>query len=271
MRMALGSSLLLAAAVGATSAGAQRVRTAKVPVVRIVARDFSFNVSPRWPSGVVRLRLVNYGSEPHYASLYRLGAGKTARDFLAWRASRTPAPYWVTLASGLAPVVPGDSTDLTLQLPAGHYLVLCGYPGKDGLQHVDNGMFRVFDAEPVRSESMREPRYPNVQRTLRLTSSGFSLDRPIPAGWRAIGIENRGPAPEQALIVRLPAGVDVAAEKHWFDDGFRSPRPGVPSGGALVVAPGERYVVTRYFAPGRYVVLSHLTGTWRSLLFVVRR
>ena len=86
----------------------------------------------------------------------------------------------------------------------------------------------------------------------------------------AIGIENSGSAPEQALIVRLPAGVELTTEQRWFDDGFRSPRPGVPSGGALLVVPGEHYVVTRYFAPGRYAVLSNFTGKWRSLLFVVR-
>jgi hypothetical protein len=271
MKISFGSCLLFAAAVGGTAGEAQRVRSVNAPIVRLVARDFMFETPPRLPAGVVRIRLVNRGSEPHYASFYRLAAGRTATDFFAWRASRTPSPEWLTLASGPAPVAPGDSSDLTLRLPSGHYLIICGYPGKDGLQHLDKGMFRVLDAQPLLADGRGEARFPGVARTLRLADSGFSLDQPIPSGWRAIGIENRGSTAEQALIVRLPGGVDLADEQRWFDDGFRSARPGIPSGGALVVSPGERYVITRYFAPGRYALLSHLTGRWRTLLFVVGR
>lgn len=271
MRIPLGSFLLLAAVVGGLPAAAQRVATATPSIVRLVARDYSFESPLRLPSGIVRLRLVNRGSEPHYAAFYRLGGGRTATDFFTWRATRSPAPDWLTTASGPAPVAPGDSTDLTLRLPPGHYLILCGYPGRDDVQHLDKGMFRVVDAQPVRAGSRSSAGYPTVARKIRLSDSGIFLDQPIPAGWREIGIENRGSTAEQGLIVRLPVGVEVADEQRWFDEGFRSPRRGVPWGGALLVAPGERYVVTRYFEPGRYAVLSHLTGKWRSLVFVVGR
>jgi hypothetical protein len=276
-KLSRGFGVLMTMAVvgGAVSAVAPLAQRAAAPVapaiIRIVARDYWFELPPRWPSGIVRLRLVNRGAEAHYALLYRLGAGKAARDFFAWRASGSPAPEWLTVASGPGPVIPGDSTDVTLRLATGHYLVLCGYPGRGGTQHVDNGMFRVFDVRPPRARSSARAVYPVADRTLRMTNSAFALDRTVPPGWRAIHIENRGSAPEQALIVRLPEGVAVADEQRWFDEGFRSPRPGLPWGGALRVAPGERYVVTRFFPPGRYVVLSHLTGTWRSLVFVVGR
>ncbi|MDP9177437.1 MAG: hypothetical protein M3O61_07135 [Gemmatimonadota bacterium] len=271
MRILLGSFLLLAAVVGALPTAAQRVAAARPSIVRVVARDYSFETPMRLPSGIVRVRLVNRGSEPHYAAFYRLGGGRTATDFFTWRATRSPAPDWLTVASGPASVAPGDSTDLTLRLPAGHYLILCGYPGRDDVQHVDKGMFRVVDAQPVRGGSRRAAVYPTVARTIRLSDSGISLDQPIPAGWREIGIENRGSTAEQGLIVRLPGGVEVAHEQRWFDQGFRFPRRGVPWGGALLVAPGERYVVTRYFEPGRYALISRLSGKWRSLLFVVGR
>jgi len=272
MRISLGSFLLLASVVGALPSGAQRrARATSAPIVRLVARDYSFETPVRLPSGVVRIRLVNRGSEPHYAAFYRLAAGKTATDFFAWRSSRRPAPDWLTFASGPAPVVPGDSSDLTLRLPPGHYLIICGYPGRDGLQHMDKGMFRVLDALPASNGSARPAPFPSVARSIRLTESRVSLDRPIRAGWREVGIENRGATSEQALIVRLPAGVEVADEQRWFDEGFRRARPGLPWGGALIVAPGERYVVTRNFVPGRYAVLSHLSGSWRLLPFVVGR
>ena len=152
MRILLGSFLLLASVVGASPSDAQRrakttVAPTAAPIVRLVARDYSFETPLRLPSGIVRLRLVNRGSEPHYAAFYRLATGRTASDFFSWRSSRTPAPDWLTVTSGPAPVVPGDSSDLTLRLPPGHYIIICGYPGRDGMQHIDKGMFRVLDTE----------------------------------------------------------------------------------------------------------------------------
>ncbi|HYN83464.1 MAG TPA: hypothetical protein VES88_18440 [Gemmatimonadaceae bacterium] len=271
MRVPLGSFLLFAAVAGALPAAAQPVAANRASIVRLVARDYSFETPLRLPSGIVRVRLVNRGSEPHYAAFYRLGGGRTATDFFTWRASRSPAPSWLTFTSGPAPVAPGDSTDLTVRLPPGHYMILCGYPGKDAVQHLDKGMFRIVDAHPVRRRSRSPAGYPTVARKITISESDISLDQPVPAGWREIGIENTGSTAEQGLIVRLPAGVKVADEQRWFDEGFRSPRRGVPWGGALLVAPGERYVITRYFEPGRYALISRLTGKWRSLLFVVAR
>jgi hypothetical protein len=271
MRISLGIFLLLASVVGASPTAAQRRTPSGPPLVRLVARDYSFETPVLLASGIVRIRLVNRGSEPHYAAFYRLGAGKKASDFFAWRSSRRPAPDWLTFTSGPAPVVPGDSSDLTLRLPPGHYLILCGYPGRDGLQHMDKGMFRVLDTQPPRAGSARAASFPVVARRIRLTDSGFSLNQPIGPGWREIGIENRGSVAEQGLIVRLPAGVEIGDEQRWFDEEFRRARPGLPWGGALLIAPGERYVVTRNFVPGRYAILSRLTGKWRILLFVVGR
>jgi len=271
MRALLGFFLLFAAAAGALPVAAQRAAANRAPIVRLVARDYSFE-TPLWlPSGIVRIRLVNRGSEPHYAALYRLASGRTATDFFKWRDTRTPPPVWLAYASGPAPVAPGDSTDITLRIVPGHYMIVCGYPGRDNVQHLDKGMFRIVDTEPVRPGARSWGGYPTVARKITISESGFSLDRPVPAGWREIGIENRGTTVEQALIVRLPAGVEVADEQRWFNEGFSSPRRGVPWGGALLVVPGQRYVVTRYFEPGRYVVLSRLAGKWRSLLFVVGR
>lgn len=271
MRIPLGSYLLFAAVVGVLPAAAQRGATARPSIVRLVARDYSFETPLRLPSGIVRVRLVNRGSEPHYAAFYRLATGRTATDFFKWRDTRTPPPVWLAYASGPAPVAPGDSTDITLRLLPGHYMIVCGYPGRDDVKHLDKGMFRIVDTEPVRQGARSSGGYPTVARKIRISDSGFSLDEPVPAGWREIGIENRGATAEQALIVRLPAGVEVADEQRWFDEGFSSPRRGVPWGGALLVVPGERYVVTRYFEPGRYALISRLTGKWRSLLFVVAR
>ena len=194
MRISLGSFLFVASVVGALPATAQRRASAGPPIVRLVARDYSFETPVRLTSGIVRIRLVNRGSEPHYAAFYRLAAGRTASDFFAWRSSKRPAPNWLTLSSGPAPVMPGDSTDLTLRLPPGHYLVICGYPGRDGVQHMDKGMFRVLDTQPPPRGRAGSAIFPDVARKMRLSDSGFTLEQPVSPGWRELGIENRGSA-----------------------------------------------------------------------------
>ena len=234
-------------------------------VARIVAFNYSFELPARVRAGRLTLRLVNAGGEPHYALLYRLADGKSASDFVAWRRDRGPLPAWLATRTGPAPVVRGDSTDLTLTLEAGRYLVICGYPSANQRQHVDMGMLKELEVVGNGERGAA----PAPTHRLTLTDSTFRLDPPVRAGRATIAIGNTGSAVKQALIVRLPDGVSLADERRWFDEQFRAARPGVPSGGALRLAPGEQLEVTRDFVPGRYAILSHATGPWQTLEFTV--
>lgn len=46
-------------------------------------------------------------------------------------------------------------------------------------------------------------------------------------------------------------------QQRWFAEGFRTARPGHPSGGVLELRPGERVVIALELRPGRYAVLCH--------------
>lgn len=234
---------------------------------RIVAREYAFSVPDTIPAGRTTIRLVNAGHQAHYALFVRLRERKRATDFLAWRQSGTPLPEWAELVSGPAPVLPGDSTDLTLTIPTGHYVALCSYPVAGGSkQHVDMGM--VHDVEVIDHSGLAAD--PIADATLQLADSGFRLSRPLHVGFTTLAVENRGHSVQQALIVRLPDDVTLQDEIRWFDGGFRTARPGIPAGGVLRAVPGERYLVRRTFAPGRYAVLSHASGPWWTLEFTVR-
>jgi hypothetical protein len=238
-------------------------------ILRIVATNYAFRLPARIGGGPTTLRLVNAGTEPHYALFYRLAAGKTSRDFVDWRASRTAAPPWLTILTGPGPVMPGDSTDVTLFLDNGHYLVICGYPGTDRQQHVDKGMLQELDVAGSPSSGERSVDPPPNAAVVRLADSSFALTRPVAAGRHTVVFENRGSTVKQGLLVRLPDGVSLEDEKRWFDTQFHGPRPGLPSGGVLRLAPGERVAMTRDFSPGRWAVLSHAGGPWQTLEFRV--
>ena len=57
------------------------------------------------------------------------------------------------------------------------------------------------------------------------------------------------------LLVWLQDGRSLAAEKRWFEQGFRTARPGAPAGGVIELRPGERVWLTVDFVPGRYALL----------------
>jgi uncharacterized cupredoxin-like copper-binding protein len=227
------------------------------PLVRLVAREYAFEAPPRMVGGVKRFRLVNRGTQPHYARFFRLEDGKTLADFSELRKQGRGSAEWLIPAGGIAPVAPGDSVDLVVSLPPGRILVICGYPGADGRPHVDHGMMReLFVGSPPRLPVTA----PEAELTLRLADGALTWSAPPAAGRRTVLVENTGTRTHQALLSRLPAGRSLADEKAWFEQGFRTARPGAPAGGVIELRPGERVWLTVDLTPGRYALLCHVTG-----------
>jgi uncharacterized cupredoxin-like copper-binding protein len=226
------------------------------PLVRVVARNYAFEAPQRVPGGLVSVRLVNAGQEPHYARLVRLTDGKRLGDFLALRQQRRGAAAWMVPAGGLAPVSPGDSAELTLTLAPGVYVLLCGYPGRDGQPHMDKGMVREIE---VGAGPASPPRQPREDVRLRVADGAFAWSEPLTAGRHVIQVENVGSQTHQVLLSRLPAGTTLDAEKQWFSD-FTSERPGHPAGGVIELSRGQRVWLTVDLPPGRYALLCHVSG-----------
>ncbi|HEX8906638.1 MAG TPA: hypothetical protein VF771_17440, partial [Longimicrobiaceae bacterium] len=226
--------------------------TPRPPLVRVVARNYAFETQASVPGGLVTLRLVNRGQEPHYARLLRLGPGRTLADFVALRQQGGRGAEWLVPAGGVAPVSPGDSADLTLTLTPGRYVLLCGYPARDGRPHMDLGMMR----ELVVGEAPRSPaRQPREDVRLRVTDGSLQFSEPLAPGRHVVQVENDGSQTHQVLLARMPDGVTLADEKRWFDGGFRGERPGRPAGGVIELGRGQRVWLAMDFPPGRYALL----------------
>lgn len=222
------------------------------PLVRVVARDYAFEMRERIAGGRKRIRLVNRGTEPHYVRFMRLATDKTMADFAELRRQGRATAEWLTPAGGIAPVSPGDSADVVMSLPPGRILVICGYPDRAGRPHVDHGMMRELG---VGSPPRLAATSPHEELAVRVTDGGLSLWGAPEAGRRTVRVENTGTRVHQALLVRLPAGRSLADEKRWFEQGFRTARPGAPAGGVIELRPGERVWLTVDLAPGRYALL----------------
>jgi hypothetical protein len=249
------------------TAGADASAQAKMPVVRFIARNYAFTAPATMPAGLVRMRVINRGTVPHYARIVRLDEGKTLADFNAWRKSGGRPPSWYVPVGGPAPIAPGDSADAAVILGPGRHIVFCTYPMPGGTSvHLDSGMVReVTVPKPTTTAS------PNASisaldadATLILGEYGFSPLPPLKAGRRQFRVTNAGSVPHQALLVRLPDNVKEGAELEWFRGNYRTTRPGRPAGGLLDVKPGETSWFAVTLKPGRYVFLcGFLAGATR--------
>ena len=238
-----------------------------VPVVRLVAREYSFTAPGRIAAGLVRVRVVNRGTVPHYARLVRLDSAKTLADVNAWRRVGGRPPAWYVPVGGPAPIAPGDSAETAVVLSPGRHIVFCTYPMHGGTSvHLDSGMVRELMVDDGRSATAPNASLASLDAdaTLIVGEFGFSALPPLRAGRRQIRVTNGGRLAHQVLLVRLPAGVTEDDELAWFRGSYRTTRPGRPSGGLLEVKPRETSWFSVWLTPGRYLFLcAFADGTTR--------
>ena len=228
---------------------------AQDPVTTIVARDFTLEAPERIPGPLVRLRFENAGREPHYVRFLRLRGDHTLDDFARWRKTRTPLPDWLSGVGGPGTIGPGESIEFTAELPLGTYIIMCGHPSPDGVQHVDQGMYRMVT---VTYEGRVISRQANT--TLVLRDHAIDVFGELRPGERQYLIVNQGATTHQALVVLLPDGVSVEQELDWFRSRSKGVRPGQPVGGAIEVLPGQEARVVLNLRPGRYVLFCSVPG-----------
>jgi uncharacterized cupredoxin-like copper-binding protein len=229
----------------------------QAPVARFVTREYAFTVPATLPAGLVRVRVINRGTLPHYARIVRLDSAKTLADFTVWRKSGTRAPAWFVPVGGPAPIAPGDSAEAAVVLAPGRHLVFCTYPMPGGTSvHVDSGMVREITVRPSGSAASPNATIESLDSDATLIIGDYVFS-PITlrAGHERVRVTNAGNTAHQALLVRLPDGVKEGDELAWFRANYRTRRPGRPTGGSLEVKPKETSWFSVWLEPGRYLLL----------------
>lgn len=116
--------------------------------VRMVLRDYGFEITPAIRAGVQTIRVENAAAQPHEAVLGRLAPGKTAADLLAWLSKRQ-GPMPGEEIGGIVGLSPGEVNYMTVDFTPGEYVLLCFVPDvTDGKSHLAHGMIRQFRVEP---------------------------------------------------------------------------------------------------------------------------
>jgi hypothetical protein len=227
-------SILLSAAIVSV---APPTRNFAPPVVTVHAKDFAFTAPKTIKSGTSTWRLVNDGKELHHLTVIRLDKGKTAKDFMAFMKKPNGPPTWMTDVGGPNAAVPGGTTEATMTLEPGNYVLVCFIPsaGKPVL-HVMKGMIGELTVLPEKSDASP----PVADATVRLDDYTFTISKPLTPGHHVVNVVNDAAQSHELVLVELAPGKTIAAFVDWAEkEMMKGPPPGRPVGGISGMAKGR--------------------------------
>ena len=225
------------------------------PTVTITAADYAFTAPDTIPGGVVRVRLVNRGPSLHHVQFIRLGAGKTLDSLLAALRHPGPPPAWATMVPGPNPPAPNASAELTVNLAAGHYAIVCFVPDEHGMPHFAKGMARSLVVRAPVGVAVPEPA---ADLEVHLSDYTFAFSKDLTAGRHTLKIVNDGPQPHELLIAKLDSGATAQQLVRYVLRGMKGRPPALPLGGASGMVPGEHAYFSLTFTPGDYAIICFL-------------
>lgn len=246
-------SIVLAGAIAAC--GRKDAAPAGPNVVTIVATDFAFALPDTLPAGLTTLRLANAGAEPHHSVLIKLAEGKTLADFQAAAASPT-TPEWMSFPGSPGAIMPNDTSNATMVLTPGQYVVACFVPSPDGTPHIAKGMVKAFVVTgPAPTVAAAEPQ---ADITVTMSDYAFAFSTPLTAGSHTLRVENAGPQLHEVSFERLHDGKTIQDYMAWNQGGQKGPPPSSPAGGVVGPDKGSHAFFSINLTPGKYLVVCYV-------------
>lgn len=248
-------------------------RTPAVPEIREVtlgAQDFAYVISDTITGGLIRIHFRNDGQEDHHAQFIRLNDGVTRAQFdSVFQAVLAAVPVEgevafmrlfdvATVAGGPGLIAPGASVDVTLDLPAGEYVLMCFIPSPDGIPHLMKGMQHWVSVTAPVGEV---PDAPVADGRVDMGDFAFLELPPMDSGRVLLEVTNSGQEPHEMAVMRLDDGVTYEQVAAMLvgppPDG--APPAGPPPfrfvGGMQAIMPGAHGWVTLDLTPGNYVLV----------------
>ena len=218
-------------------------------IVTFSASDSRLEGPEQLPAGQTTVRLHNRGQEPHQLKFLKLEEGKSPADLAVALKSGTGAvPSWAKYMGGPNGVGAGKSSEATLFLEPGTYIVICGVPGKHHLGGAPQKAVRVLDtaSPPV-----------DFRATFHMAmfEYEFVVVQPLRRGRHSFYVINRGTQVHQATLVRLDSGSSVSDVLTALNPDKPLPLPGKLIGGMSGLEPGRDGTFTAELTPGHYAIM----------------
>ncbi|MDQ2716923.1 MAG: hypothetical protein M3Z08_18615, partial [Chloroflexota bacterium] len=233
---------------------AARTGPPAIASVTIIAQDDTLEMPGSIPAGLVDIKLVNAGRQPHQATLTRLNAGTQLSQMQTiLQSSALMTSPRLTFVGGPATIQPGTSQEVLLLLVPGSYVALCFVPGPDRLAHINKGMMASFT---VTSDSYwKREGTPGADLVVTLKDYSIGMPASITTEPIMVQVTNTGQQPHEMQLARLVPGVTKQDVLAFMAAPSAKQPPFVLVGGMGTLAPGTTGRVMLHLAPGNYVAL----------------
>jgi hypothetical protein len=145
----------------------------------------------------------------------------------------------------------GQSSEATLYLEPGVYVVICGIPARDHRSHAQLGMQKplvVMDTAPAPPEF-------EGNFHMAMFEYEFVVVQPLRKGRHTFYVINRGNLSHQASFVRLHPGASADDVLTALNQEGPAVLPGTLIGGMSGLDPGREGTFTADLTPGRYAIM----------------
>jgi hypothetical protein len=219
----------------------------------IHAVDFAYGMPDSISAGWTNIHLANDGNTLHHVQIVKLDSGKTVADVKAGMSQPMtgPAPAWMHDIGGPNAPDPHGTSDATVNLEPGNYVVLCFVDLGDHIPHVAKGMIHALTVVPNTASMGTEPK---SDITISLADYAFSVTGALSAGKHVVKVVNNGPQPHEVELVKFADGKGMKDLAAWVAkaDG---PPPASALGGASGIAKGGTNYTSFDLTPGNYAFL----------------
>jgi uncharacterized cupredoxin-like copper-binding protein len=248
--IAIGS--VISEPITAASAGSRAAKSATTHEATFSAWDHRFEGPESIPAGQTSVLLHNRGKEPHQLQLLKLEEGKSPADLAAaLQSGGQGVPVWAKQMGGPNGVDAGKTSEATVYLEPGSYVMICGIPGRHHKSHAEIGMqkaLRVRDTTPAPAEF-------KGNFHMAMFDYEFVVVQPLRKGRHTFYVINRGSLSHQASFVRLNPGASADDVLAALNDEIPASLPGMLIGGMSGLEPGREGMFTAELTPGRYAIM----------------
>lgn len=261
----------------------------EVGVVEVTAREYAFEAPAEIPSGWTTFRMVNAGEQEHFLALWPLPDDRTFDDYVEeilgtfetlgaqYAAGEIDRPTFLEQLGGQLPewfpsaiqgaggpglTSPGRTSQATVYLEPGNYVMECYVRSPDGQYHSMLGMIRPLAVTEQPSGG------PEPETDVQMTLSNYSIETvgDLTAGEHTLRVEVAD-TPEGLLthdvhLARLDEVTSPDDVVGWMDflDRMKAPAPAEFLGGIEHMPAGSVGYFTVELEPGRYLWVSEGYG-----------
>ena len=236
--------------------------------VKVELADFSITMPTIIEGPLVDLDITNLGSLAHELDLGQVKPGTTLDEATTFfTQGGTEGGVLIADPGGATTIGAGAHFGYARTLTPGTYVLFCGFPAADGMNHTEHGMITMFTVTDANNSDL-----PKVDLTITLDDDAITVP-PLTAGTHVVAVANIGAQPHEMNTGGVPIGTDLSRGEEvgaWMEGGQVGPAP-LPvefPGGLKSIAPGVTVVLTLTFKAEHTYMFSDDTNELTALVDV---